>query len=67
MRHLIDAREPITTEDIDQASSDAHKFIDQARQLQELEEPLWLIVDLVARLVAVVDDTYGCDRQEEEE
>lgn len=57
MRHLIDSREPITLADIDAARSDA------TQALKEFETVILVdpdgLRDLVERLAAIVEDTYG--------
>jgi hypothetical protein len=57
MRHLIDQRAPVTTDDIDQAIRDARWWLDD-----DTSEPCsgdWSLDDLIARLLAIVEDAYG--------
>lgn len=55
MRYLTDNREPLTNEDIDQAQADARRLL--ALQGHVALPPAG--VDIIARLLAIVDYTYG--------
>lgn len=57
MRHLIDARQPITTADIDQAITDAHWWLDEDATGPASGD--WSLDDLLARLLAIVEHDYG--------
>jgi hypothetical protein len=52
MKHLIDAREEITVDDIDQAIRDARAW------LEDDESEPCEYCDLIARLLAIVEDAY---------
>ena len=54
MRHLVDRREPITMDDIDQAQQDAAAYLAQGGADQ---------FGLVARLAAIVNDMYGTEAE----
>jgi hypothetical protein len=51
MKHLVDAREPITTADIDQAIRDADELLERNAPIDER--------DLIERLSAIVAYAYG--------
>jgi hypothetical protein len=53
MKHLIDSREMITVQDIDQAIADARAWLDD-----DESEPCEYC-DLIERLLAIVEDAYG--------
>jgi len=60
MKHLIDAREPITTADIDQAIRDAVELLDELAS-REFPNGTFLADSrgVIERLLAIAEDTYG--------
>jgi len=54
MKHLIDAREPITTADIDQAIRDADEFLGRDAPIDAR--------NLIERLSVIVADAYGYEK-----
>lgn len=57
MQHLVDERAPITNEDITKAQHDARRLLElQARQALTSASDA---ADVIRRLLAIVDYTYG--------